>query len=199
MPPLQSRPVRLALKSGVLQGQVAVREAADGTLWLLDAAPGKDPKAVHFGTRVPLVLRWAALRASTDAPVRVALLTAKGLAPWNEAVGADELATTLNALVEFREAVLAGERRYSPATSWAAANAADDEDEAIVAAWAGSDFSTGERDYAPGYAALLGRDWALQAGSDALRDFQRDACALAACLPPGPDTARAASTDGADE
>jgi hypothetical protein len=129
--------VRLALQNGELRGQVAVHEAADGTLWLLDAAPGKDPKALHFGLRVPAFLRWAALRASTDAAVRVALVTAKGLAPWGEALAAGDvtsLAANVQALVDYRAAVLAGERRYSPGTSWAAANADADDDEAIVAA-----------------------------------------------------------------
>jgi exodeoxyribonuclease V gamma subunit len=217
LPSARLHPVRLALANGALQGQVAVREAADGTLWLVEAAPGKDPKALHFGLRVPVFLRWASLRASTDAPVRVALLTAKGLAPWGEAMAAEdaaflaradrdaalaELAARVHAFVDYRDGVLAGARRYSPATSWAAANAADDEDEAIVAAWAGSDFSTGERDHAPGYAALLGRDWPLHAGSEALRAFRDDARALAAALPTDPGRASAASVtdgDGGDE
>jgi exodeoxyribonuclease V gamma subunit len=187
-----------------------VHEAADGTLWLIDAAPGKDPKALHFGLRVPAFLRWATLRASVDAPVRVALVTAKGLAPWGEALAAADaafladadralalggLAAQVQALVDYRAAVLAGTRRYSPATSWAAANAEADDDEAIVAAWAGGDFSTGERDYAPGYAALLGRDWALHAGSEALAAFREHALALARLLP---GNAGAAGSDGDD-
>lgn len=186
LPPAQSRPVRLALEDGELRGQVTVHEATDGTLWLLDAAPGKAPKDLHFGLRVPAFLRWAALRASTDAPVRVALVTAKGLAPWGEALAAGEvtsLAAKVQALVDYRAAVLAGERRYSPGTSWVAANAEADDDETIVGTWAGGDFSTGERDYAPGYAALLGRDWHLHAGSDALAAFRADAIVLATCLP----------------
>ena len=167
-------------------------------LWLLDAAPGKEPKDLHFGLRVPAFLRWAALRASTDAPVRVALVTAKGLAPWGEAMAAADvaflscpdralalggLAAQVQALVDFRGAVLAGKRRYSPATSWAAANADADDDEAIVKAWAGDEFRTGERDYAPGYAALLGRDWPLLPGSPALAEFREHAKALASILP----------------
>jgi exodeoxyribonuclease V gamma subunit len=152
----------------------------------MDAAPGKEPKALHFGLRVPAFLRWAALRASTDAPVRVALLTAKGLAPWGEALAAGDATQRIarvQALVDYRAAVLAGERRYSPGTSWVAANADADDDESIVAAWAGGDFSTGERDYAPGYAALLGRDWHLHPGSASLDRFRDDARALVACLP----------------
>lgn len=198
LPPAQSRPVRLSLAVGDLRGQVAVHEAADGTLWLVEAAPGKPPGDLHFGLRVPLVLRWAALRASTDAPVRVALLTAKGLAPWGDAMTAADvaflscpdraialggLASQVQALVDFRAAVLAGERRYSPATSWAAATAESDDDEAIIAAWAGGDSGIGERDYAPGYAALLGRDWQLLPGSASLARFREDARALARLLP----------------
>jgi exodeoxyribonuclease V gamma subunit len=93
------------------------------------------------------------------------------------------LAAKVQALVDDRAAVLAGARRYSPATSWVAANADADDDEAIVVQWEGRDFSTGERDYAPGYAALLGRDWQLHAGSDSLAAFRADAIALAKCLP----------------
>lgn len=211
LPPAQSRPVRLALKDGELRGQVPVHEAADGTLWLLDAAPGKDPKTLHFGLRVPAFLRWAALRASTDAPVRVALLTAKGLAPWGEALAAEDalflaqseralalggLAARVQALVDFRASVMAGTQRYSPATSWAAANAEADEDESIITAWAGGDVRTGERDYAPGYAALLGRDWQLLPGSAALAAFREDARELANILP-GRAGARGADGDAA--
>jgi exodeoxyribonuclease V gamma subunit len=211
LPPAQSRPVRLALKDGELRGQVPVHEAADGTLWLLDAAPGKDPKTLHFGLRVPAFLRWAALRASTDAPVRVALLTAKGLAPWGEALAAEDalflaqseralalggLAARVQALVDFRASVMAGTQRYSPATSWAAANAEADEDERIITAWAGGDVRTGERDYAPGYAALLGRDWQLLPGSAALAAFREDARELANILP-GRAGARGADGDAA--
>ena len=208
LPPAQSRPVRLALKDGDVRGQVPVHEAADGTLWLLEAAPGKEPKELHFGLRVPAFLRWAALRASTDAPVRVALLTAKGLAPWGEALRAADttflshadralalggVLAHVQALVDFRAAVLAGERRYSPATSWAAANADVDDDEAIVKAWTGDDFRTGERDYAPGYAALLGRDWQLLPGSDSLARFREDARVLSKVIP---EDARTPGVDG---
>ncbi|WP_397573142.1 exodeoxyribonuclease V subunit gamma [Silanimonas sp.] len=190
LPPAQSRPVRLALQNGELRGQVAVHEAADGTLWLMDAAPGKSPNDLHFGLRLPAFLRWAALRASTDAPVRVALLTTKGLAPWGEALAAGDATQRIarvQALVAYRAAVLAGERRYSPGTSWAAANADADDDEAIVKVWEGADFSTGERDYAPGYAGLLGRDWHLHPGSESLDRFRDDARALVACLPKDAD------------
>lgn len=206
LPPAQSRPVRLPLQGGELRGQVAVHEAADGTLWLLDAAPGKDPKDLHFGLRVPAFLRWAALRASTDARVRVALVTAKGLAPWGDVMATEDalflahaeralavggVAARVEALVAFRAAVLAGERRYSPATSWVAATT--DDDDAIAEAWAGGDFLTGERDYAPGYAALLGRDWRLRPGSDDLTRFREDARVLAKALP---DDARTSGAEG---
>ena len=206
LPPAQSRPVRLALKGAELRGFVAVHEAADGTLWLLDAAPGKEPKELHFGLRIPAFLRWAALRASTDAPVRVALITKKGVAPWCDVMAAEDalflahpdralalggVAARVEALVDFRAAVLAGERRYSPATSWAAATT--DDDDAIAEAWEGGDFRTGERDYAPGYAALLGRDWQLLPGSDSLARFRDDARVLAKALP---DDARATGADG---
>jgi len=206
LPPAHSRPVRVALKGGELRGQVAVHEAADGTLWLLDAAPGKEPKELHFGLRVPAFLRWAALRASTDAPVRVALITKKGVAPWGDVMAAEDalflahpdralalggVGARVEALVDFRAAVLAGARRYSPATSWAAATT--DDDDAIADAWGGGDFRTGERDYAPGYAALLGRDWQLLPGSDSLARFRDDARVLAKALPGEP---RATGADG---
>ncbi len=196
LPPARAWPVRLSLGDAELQGQVHVREAADGTLWLLDAAPSKNSKDLHFGLRVPLFLQWAALRASTDKPVRMAVISIKGFTPLDETLavsGNADFQSNVQALVDFRDAVLDGRRRYSPSTSWVAATADEDDDDAVATQWAGGDYQTGERDYAPGYALLLGRDWGLHAGSDALSAFRDDAKTLANCLPRDPS---AASGDG---
>ncbi len=74
--------------------------------------------------------------------------------------------------------------------------ATTDDDDAIAEAWGGGDFRTGERDYAPGYAALLGRDWQLLPGSAALAAFREDARELANILP-GRAGARGADGDAA--
>ncbi len=192
--------VQVSLSGCELHGQVAVREAHDGTLWLLDVAPNRDEKSLHFGVRVSGFLRWAALRLSTDRPIRVALVAKKGLAKLAQGINAQDehflqchgtahdanangLRVQLKALLDFMDDVRAGKRLYLPSTSWAAVSDGHEDDEALIRAWAGGSHQSGERDYAPGYAFLLGRDWDLQPGSDSLNQFREDAAELLRRLP----------------
>ena len=85
---------------------------------------------------------------------------------------------TLRHAIAFRAAVLRGERRYAPATSWAAMRHGADAPDKILAAWAGGARVTGERDYAPGYAALWGQDWHFVPGEGEIERLVADAKAL---------------------
>jgi len=174
---------------------------------LLEVAPSKEEKALHFGVRVPLFLRWAALRLSTERPVRMALIGKKGLASVGAEMAAqdtaflhchgaarDALANGLHQQLRhffcFADDVRAQRKRYSPNASWVAASEALDDGEAVISAWQGSSHSIGERDYAPGYAGLLARGWNLRLGSKELAGFREDALDLFKMLPPEMQSAK---------
>lgn len=194
--PPRAVPVSVPLGDGLsLDGRVEVREDAEGTLWLIEAAPGRNSDRLHFGRRLPLLLRWLALRLTQPAPVRVALVGTKLDGLGERLAGMDDafLASTdvharaaqvasfqqtLRNAIAFRAAVLRDERRYAPATSWAAWRAGPDAPDKIIAAWAGGARVTGERDYAPGYAALWGQDWHFVPGEGEIDRFVTDATAL---------------------
>jgi len=191
--------VSVALDAGsTLTGEVAVRDDADGRLWLIEAVPGRQGDRLHFGRRIPLLLRWLALRLTQPDRVNIALVgserdddfagriaamdaacTAAGTAEAREA-NAAALRAVLRAALDFRAAVLRGERRYLPATSWAAWRHGDDDPGRVIAAWAGAGIPVGERDHAPGYAALWGQDWHFVPGEGELARFVDDAKALVA-------------------
>ena len=185
-----------------VEGAVEVREDADGVLWLIEAFPGKTRDRLHFGRRLPLLLRWLALRLAQTRPVRAMLVGASHADPVGEhlaSMDATFLALTdpdaraaevaglrqpLDAAIAFRAAVLRGDARYAPATSWAAWRHATDEPEKVVATWTGGAHGLGERDYAPGYAALWGQAWHLVPGGDELENFARDADVLVEAFAP---------------
>lgn len=186
---------------GQLDGRIEWRDDAEGVGWLIEAFPGRRNDALHFGRRLPLLLRWAALRLTQDQPLRVALVGAEKPDPLGAALAAlddaylvgdaaarAEVTTRLQRLlrhaIEFRAAVLRGERRYAPATSWAALQHGDDDPAKLRAAWAGSQRATGERDHAPGYAALWGHDWRFAPGDGETERFIADARELATRLTP---------------
>lgn len=183
-----SVPVAVPLPDGTrLEGRVEARIDADGAWWLIEPVPGRALDRLHFGRRLPLLLRWAALRLSQTASVRVALIGGKKVDAFGDriaAVDVEGLTAMLRAAVDFRAAVLRGERYYAPATSWAAWRHGADDPEKIIAAWAGGFQQTGERDYAPGYTALWGQDWHFVPGDGELARFIDDARALAAIFGP---------------
>ncbi|MBS7458455.1 exodeoxyribonuclease V subunit gamma [Coralloluteibacterium stylophorae] len=152
-----------------------------GTRWVLESFPGRRAeKELTFRERVPAFLEWALARLAAPgdlAPLRIALLTQGGAREWQETLEAwdadyrarlgDTASTPMLEALRRRVARLLALRRegvwYFPKTSWAATAEAPD---AAARAWAGSGFSTGERDHAPGYSALLAgrRAFAADAG-----------------------------------
>jgi exodeoxyribonuclease V gamma subunit len=181
-PLADSRPVPIDRRVGEVHLHGEIRDVFDaaGARWLLRVRPGKSEGGLDFRDRIGLFLDWALLRLAT-APataVRPALVVAvdDGKAEedrWSAEFTAwdtrfrqadghaqDELLADL----ERRVADLAGfflaasERPawYFPRTSWVAREG--DADKA-AASWLGNGHGhTGERDYAPGYAALLAGD-----------------------------------------
>ena len=199
LPPLTSLSISLPLQARLVTGEVPVRQAPDGALWLVELVTG-DKASAHFGYRAPLLLRWLALRLSQPACTSVRVCLQVGAKPdalagqverldaqWLGASAAErELlraghAARLQGLVDFRDAVLRGERRYSPKTSQV--SLAGDDSKA-QAAWDGGGQTAGERNYAPGWSALLGRDWRFESDGAELAKLREDAAALSALLDP---------------
>ncbi|RMH87622.1 exodeoxyribonuclease V subunit gamma [Lysobacter pythonis] len=204
---LDGRPLRL---HGQVDGLLAHPRGGLQLLHLAlprqDANTGRwQDAALDFGKRAAAFLDWLAARLTlpADLPLRYTLSTRKRDA-WADALDtADEryrtgdlpraaLEARLGRLIGWWCAAEAHPLRYFPRTSWAAWRAmqAEDATEASIAraaraAWLSGWQRTGERDYAPGYAALLAGDETWAAGSPALRELMDFARELAAALEPG--------------
>jgi exodeoxyribonuclease V gamma subunit len=190
LPQGRSLTIERTIAGHVVHGELHGVHDAGATRWVLDVRPGKSEASLGFRDRIPLFLRWALLRLHSDPAraVRPALLTpahqgrsapdawTARIVAWDEGfVAADaaaqarrtaDLERRVGGLLEF---FLASQRRprwYFPKTSWAVLG----DPEAAVREWSGGDYALGERDYAPGYAALLAgeRDFAGGADRDAL-------------------------------
>ena len=169
---------------------------ADGAPWILALHPGKALKDLDYGKRIPLFLQWALLRLDpdlADVPVRVAWLLSAPPgedAPWQAWERAwrqaddarrtrmrTQLAASLASLLAMFAQAQQQPSAYFPKTA-SARNPNE--------AWLGGFNSTGERDYAPGYARLLAGDltFASAAGQAALQAVvERIDAALALPLP----------------
>ncbi len=189
--------IDLQLDRARLRGELReVREQA-GARWLLAVHPGKRFDRLDFKARIDLFLRWAALRLASgpQIAVRAALLVAPDarhpddwtpqLAAWDARIregGAQgararaELERRVAGLVGFWRAAQQRPQWYFPKTSWAALESM----EQAVAAWTGG-YGVGERDYAPGYAALLAGERDFQDAGDFALLYQ-NAAYLAALI-----------------
>lgn len=149
-------------------------------LCVLDIFPDKKEEDLTFKERIGLFLEWALLRlVNPDGclPVRLLLLTEGPVRSWQGSLNAwddafvdacqrgDEEAVTLlltdlrehvGGLLAFWSAAQVRPPWYFPKTSWIAAT--DPREQKALDAWRGGERVTGERDYAPGCAALLARD-----------------------------------------
>lgn len=207
-PLLPSQPVQIEQSIGdhVVYGELRGVHDTAGTRWLVDVRPGKRESALGFRERIDLFLRWALLRLHTDPghAVRVALVveppgkaeseSESWLSRLNQGdahfVATDaaaqaqwrgDLERRIGALLDF---FLASQRQpqwYFPKTSWAALQGKPDE---ATKAWLGGDFHVGERDYAPGYARLLGGERDFGAGED-FAELHRHADVLLGLIDPG--------------
>jgi exodeoxyribonuclease V gamma subunit len=110
---------------------------------------------------------WAALRLSSPEPLRAVLLTSTSGGKIAEstllhplvAADTDTLRAGLRRLIDLAQAAEHQPLLFFPKTALAYATSAPDQRVwRAAAAWQGSEFAgVGERDYAPGYAALISR------------------------------------------
>ncbi len=182
----------LAVDRGIggwhVRGELARAYRGAAADWLCEVFPDRKHEAdLGFRERIGVFIEWALLRLHDSAgarPVRLLLLFGDDRPhPWQDALngrddafiaararGDDALAGALLADLERRVAALLAfwaaaqirPRWYFPKTSWAAAVAKPDAD--VATTWNGSPDRYGERDYAPGYAALLARDARFEPG-----------------------------------
>ena len=141
-----------------------VFRGADGGLLLFDAQPGR---AAGLKEMLAFYIDWAALRLSHADAVHGDYLEptsgngkarSSGLLDPIRAQDAAQLRHGLRRLIDAYRSAEQQPLLFFPRTAQAYATS---EPEArlgkAAAAWAGDDFNGGERDYAPGYAALLSR------------------------------------------
>ena len=187
--PLRRSPQRIVWKGDktTVTGELAnvLISPSDETLWVFDAYT-KAEKDLEFKHRIPLFLQWAMLRLQTPEAidVRACVLVIEepkkpsrewrnALGAWSDAFANDQegrcerlldLGQRVQRLVDFYVAAQRDTVWYFPKTSWA--SRADDSADAVSYAWAGDGGrKKGEMDYAPGYAALLGRGMGLETPS----------------------------------
>ncbi|NYE30605.1 exodeoxyribonuclease V gamma subunit [Rhodanobacter sp. K2T2] len=158
--------IDLDLGDGVrLAGTIdRVFHATNGGLLLFDAKP---VGSVGLREALAMYIDWAALRLSSNEPLQAALLasTPSGKivdSPLLDPIVAndtDALRVGLRRLIDLAHAADRRPLLFFPKTALAYALSAPDERIYRTAAvWEGNDFSgMGERDYAPGYAALISR------------------------------------------
>ncbi len=210
--PPQPLALRVPLSGGrVLEGRLLLRHEASGRPWLIEVH-GRERKSLGFRALLPLAIAGAALRLAGHPPPGLALLGKDGVHEAGAVLASlppdpARDAAFLEALIDFREGVLRGERRYAPDTSWTAAWIGDHGPEGVAEAWAGSPpHQRGERDRAPGYAALWGRAWRFVPGDGEVERFATDAQRLQALwqaligyerLPPHPRPPKAGRTGDA--
>ncbi len=154
-----------------------VFRGADGGLLWFDARPGR---AANLRDLLGFYLDWACLqlaRAGDSAPMQAALLeqlrrtqggasvlVAQRTAMLDTIVALDreQLRRGLRRLVEAYRAAARQPLLFFPRTAQAwLASAPEHRLAKAAAAWDGDGFNPGERDYAPGYAALVSRGLAL--------------------------------------
>ncbi len=154
---------------------------------------------LDFGKRIPAFIDWLAARLTLpmDVPLRCTFSTLSP-DPWatqldaadaavrNGAIPRAELEARLARLARWWQSAEAHPLRYFPRSSWAAWQSSQegdgDVDAVVRKTWTSGEYRTGERDYAPGYAAMLADEDAFAAGSAALDELLGFADALADTL-----------------
>jgi exodeoxyribonuclease V gamma subunit len=194
-----------AIGSYRVQGELTRVYCTSEARWLFDVFPDmKSEDELTFKQRIGAFLEWALLRLDDEAgvlPVRMLLLTADTKSPWQEAINRHDeafiaarrdgdaaaaakfladLQRRVEALIAFCTAAQAQPSWYFPQTSWEVSGAKTVADPEKI--WAGALHSTGERDYAPGYAAVLGRDARFDVGHADFEILLRDAHVLFALI-----------------
>jgi len=140
-----------------------VFRADDGRLWLFDVQPNR---AADFKELLPFYIDWAALRLTLSDTIHGCLLehakTLPGTPPQLDAILTQtpaQLRVGLRQLIAMSADSAEQPLLFFPKTAWSWIHAGDDKrDYKARQTWQGDAFnSIGERDYGPGYAALLTR------------------------------------------
>ncbi len=173
-----------------IEGELVRAYATEGARWIMDAFPGKQESDLDFRQRIGLFIEWALLRLADpqgERPATLRVLLKNSKHPWQDAINgwdaaftaaaqaddratvaamADGLRVRLRMLLEFWQAAQTDPRWYFPKTSWATVAESAKPDDA-ARSWQGSTGSwggKGERDFEPGYARVLARLLAGDAG-----------------------------------
>ncbi|MGA8278961.1 MAG: exodeoxyribonuclease V subunit gamma [Rhodanobacteraceae bacterium] len=205
LPAATPLPVDRSIGRYRVQGELARVRNGDDARWIFDAFPdhaGED--ALGFQQRIAIFIEWALLRlndADGTRGARVFLVAAGDQHPWQDSLNArddafmhatrtrdaasvaailGDLERRLCGLLAFFHAVETRPTWYFPKTSWEARAAIESPQVEVV--WAGGEHRRGERDYAPGYAALLGRDACFDEGTADRAELERNAHALFALI-----------------
>lgn len=211
MPACEPMAIDVVVAGHRVCGQTSrVMRGSDGR-WVMDVFPGKTEADLDFGKRAGLFLEWALARlAGPDDTASLRLLAVckadkKGGERWQQAINAwDErfctqpieraarradLHARIGGLLDLHAASLAAPLSYFPRTSAVAAT----REAGIEAAWLSGYRHTGERDYAPGYTALLAGDECFADDSDARRHLIEIARQIAHTIDLGDAPAEAAA------
>ncbi|PWK82730.1 exodeoxyribonuclease V subunit gamma [Fulvimonas soli] len=207
LPPRLPLAVQETLAGLRVEGELSRVHERAGVRWLFEVFPGRKEAQLGFRERVPLFVEWALLRRLTppDAPVRLALLTSGGEAPWQaqlngwdaafvaadaapRAAMLDDLGRRLAGLLELW---LRAQRQpplwYFPRTSWSVVEDLQrGREPRPLAAWQGGGHGVGERDHAPGYAHLLAGEARFEPGRPEYDALVEIAARLAALIAPEP-------------
>lgn len=189
-----------------ISGQIRnVFPLADGGVQLVFAYPNSNDKKrlkaaakLDFRDRIPAFLQWALLRlhhADAVTAVRLTLLAqqepdlAQRINRWDahycqadaaeRAALQDDLRRRLRGLVRCWQRARQGDSYFYPKAGWAAVSAKNEDAiaSAVRSTWV-KDFGVGERDYAPGFAAMLEGDLVF---GDANSDAEGKALAALVC------------------
>jgi exodeoxyribonuclease V gamma subunit len=196
-----------------VQGELArIHRTADAS-WLFEVFPDKKSEAdLSFKERIGLFLEWALLRlddAGGVLPARVLLLVSGDKHLWQDALNRwdetfmaacrdgdkesaaeqlSDLQRRVAALLAFWAAAQLKPSWYFPKLSWEVSGVKTNPNPEQV--WNGGFQSVGERDYAPGYAAVLARDARFEADQADYAVLVSNASALLALISLDGDGAR---------
>ncbi|HEY7872138.1 MAG TPA: exodeoxyribonuclease V subunit gamma [Rudaea sp.] len=169
-----------------------VLRCGDGCLRLFHARIGR---SANYADLIPFYIDWACLRMAGIAPADAVFLetdkdATKASSPKSLAAilaqDDTQLRAGLNGLIEMVLAAPAYPLWFPPRSAWSWNNAdAATRIDKTEKEWQGGEYATGERDYAPGYAALLARDadW-LDESTPAGKAFAETCARIAAILDP---------------
>lgn len=189
--PREARVIDVDLAGTRLQGELRGLHRDGDTCWLLDWLP-KEGEHFDLGRQLSLLLRWSLLQLAhgdaAPAP-RCTVIAIDGPVAWAAALDAIGQTAPRAALRDalqvrlMRLLALYRQAEQQPLAYFPKASAALLTNGNVRGAWLGSDHGLGERDYAPGYARLLGGDVTFwRDDHPAFTTFRSTATGIAALL-----------------